>query len=264
MLNNHSIISAKKKFGQNFLADRSILSKIVDVAGDIENRNVLEVGAGLGALTNEILLRSPKKFVSIEIDKDLYNILVEEIKSDNFQLINEDALKVDESEFFNGNINVIANLPYNVGTNLLIKWLENIELFDSFTLLLQKEVVDRIVANPYTKEYGRLSIISQSLCNVKKAFDVKPSFFRPPPKVMSSIVYLSKKDNINLNIKKLSYITLKLFSQRRKKIKKIIDNMVFNKELDESIYDVLDLNKRAEEISVKDYIDISNKVNIVK
>ena len=143
----------KKKFGQNFLTTDVILNKIVDVAGDIKNKNVLEVGPGPGGLTSAILKKEPKKLISIEIDNDLFEILKIEFKQyNNFQVINEDALKINENEYFDNNINIIANLPYNVGTNLLIKWLNNINLFESFTLLLQKEVVERIVAKPCTKE----------------------------------------------------------------------------------------------------------------
>lgn len=249
----------KKKFGQNFLTSENILDKIVAVAGNIENKNILEVGPGPGGLTTSILKQKPKKLISVEIDNDLFEILkVEFDKYNNFEVINEDALKINESEYFNNNINVIANLPYNVGTNLLLKWLNNIQLFESFTLLLQKEVVERIVAKPCTKDYGRLSIITQALCDAKKMFDIKPESFIPPPKVMSSVVYIKPKQNIeNINIKKLGIITQTLFSQRRKKIKNAINLLLKQNIINSNSIMDIDLDKRAEELSVDEYINLS-------
>lgn len=249
----------KKKFGQNFLTSENILDKIVAVAGNVENKNILEVGPGPGGLTTSILKQKPKKLISVEIDNDLFEILkVEFDKYNNFEVINEDALKINESEYFNNNINVIANLPYNVGTNLLLKWLNNIQLFESFTLLLQKEVVERIVAKPCTKDYGRLSIITQALCDAKKMFDIKPEFFIPPPKVMSSVVYIKPKQNIEkIDIKKLEIITQTLFSQRRKKIKNAINLLLKQNFINSNSVIDIDLDKRAEELSVDEYIDLS-------
>lgn len=249
----------KKKFGQNFLTSENILDKIVAVAGNIENKNILEVGPGPGGLTTSILKQKPKKLISVEIDNDLFEILkVEFDKYNNFEVINEDALKINESKYFDNNINVIANLPYNVGTNLLLKWLNNIQLFESFTLLLQKEVVERIVAKPCTKDYGRLSIITQALCDAKKMFDIKPESFIPPPKVMSSVVYIKPKQNIeNINIKKLGIITQTLFSQRRKKIKNAINLLLKQNFINSNSIINIDLDKRAEELSVGEYINLS-------
>ncbi|HSQ97939.1 MAG TPA: 16S rRNA (adenine(1518)-N(6)/adenine(1519)-N(6))-dimethyltransferase RsmA [Rickettsiales bacterium] len=254
-------LSTKKKFGQNFLVDELLLDKIVSVACDIKNTNVLEIGAGPGGLTFSILKQNPKKLVSIEIDKDCFNILKTEFNQyNNFEVINKDALKIDEKSFFdNEKINVIANLPYNVGTALLLKWLNNLEIFNSFTLLLQKEVVDRIIAEPCTKDYGRLTVLVQALCNVKKGFDIKPTSFIPAPKVMSSVVNITPKANIqNIDIKKLSDITFILFNQRRKIIKKPIQDLIKNQKLDSKVLDFIDLNKRAEELNVECFIRIQS------
>lgn len=249
----------KKKFGQNFLTSENILDKIVAVAGNIENKNILEIGPGPGGLTTSILKQKPKKIISVEIDNDLFEILkVEFDKYNNFEVINEDALKINESKYFDNNINVIANLPYNVGTSLLLKWLNNIQLFESFTLLLQKEVVERIVAKPCTKDYGRLSIITQALCDAKKMFDIKPESFIPPPKVMSSVVYIKPKQNIEkIDIKKLGIITQTLFSQRRKKIKNAINLLLKQNFINSNSIINIDLDKRAEELSVDEYINLS-------
>lgn len=249
----------KKKFGQNFLVDENLLDKIVSVAGDLNGNNILEIGPGPGGLTNSILKKNPKKLISVEIDKDYFEILkIEFDKYKNFEVINDDALQVDEKKLFNGEkFKVIANLPYNVGTALLIKWIKNIEYFQSFALLLQKEVVERIVAKPSNKDYGRLSVLIQSLCDVKKAFDVKPTSFLPPPKVMSSVVYMEPKNiNTNVDIEKLSKITLALFGQRRKKIRNAFENLIKTSIIGENKINVVDLNKRAEELSVEEYLSL--------
>jgi len=258
-------LSTKKKFGQNFLVDELLLDKIVSVAGNITNTNVMEIGPGPGGLTFSILKQNPKKLVSIEIDKDCFNLLKIEFESyKNFEVINEDALKIDEHQYFhNEKINVIANLPYNVGTALLIKWLDNLFLFNSFTLLLQKEVVDRIIATPCNKNYGRLSVIVQALCDAKKAFDIKPTSFIPAPKVISSVIHIIPKKNIeNINITKLSNITLALFNQRRKIIKNPLQNLIKNQKLSSDVLKFVDLNKRAEELTVDEFIKIHNYIKI--
>jgi 16S rRNA (adenine1518-N6/adenine1519-N6)-dimethyltransferase len=254
-------LSTKKRFGQNFLVDEILLDKIVNVAGNITNLNVMEVGSGPGGLTFSILKQNPKKLLSIEIDKDYFELLKVEFENyKNFDIINEDALKVNEQLYFDNNkINVIANLPYNVGTALLLKWLNNLKIFSSFSLLLQKEVVDRIVANPHSRNYGRLSIITQALCSVNKVFDIKPSSFIPAPKVMSSVIHIvPREDILNINIKKLSEITLVLFNQKRKIIKKSIQNLIKDKKLNDDVLDFIDLNKRAEEITVDEFIKLHN------
>ncbi|MDR2527085.1 MAG: 16S rRNA (adenine(1518)-N(6)/adenine(1519)-N(6))-dimethyltransferase RsmA [Rickettsiales bacterium] len=239
---------AKKRFGQNFLVNSDLLSKIANVA-QISGKNILEIGPGPGGLTHAILKECPKKLVSIEIDKNYFNILKNEfIGYNNFEVINNDAVKINESDYFDGNINVIANLPYNVGTHLLLKWLNNIKIYESFTLLLQKEVVDRIIAKPNTKEYGRLSVMAQAITFPKKMFDISPSSFIPSPKVMSSVIHLKPKQT-NFSFEKLSKITSVLFANRRKKIRAPIEKLKINV--------VIDLNKRAEELSVDDFINLS-------
>lgn len=249
-------IFTKKKFGQNFLVDEKLLDKIVSVSGNLANKNVLEVGPGPGGLTYSILKQNPNKLISVEIDKDCFEILNREFSNyKNLLLINDDILKVDLSSY--SKLKVIANLPYNVGTNILINWLKNLEYFKDFTLLLQKEVVDRIIAKPNTKEYGRLSVLVQSLCEAKSMFDVKPENFIPPPKVMSSVVYIKPKTNFkDINIDKLSKITFALFNQRRKKIKKAVESLIAGGVIDESVKGGVDLDKRAEEISVEEYMEL--------
>jgi len=247
-------ILAKKKFGQNFLTDEKILDRIVSSANITNGCNVLEIGSGPGGLTNAILKANPKKLVSLEIDKEWYEILSQEYKIyDNFELVNKDALTVNEQELFGGEkIKIVANLPYNIGTALLIKWINNLNIFHDFTLLLQKEVVDRIVAKPKTKSYGRLSVLVQSTCAVKKLFDLSPKSFTPQPKVISSLIAIVPKQNVQVNIHTLSEITLLLFSQRRKKIRHAVAN--------KSMPDFVDLDKRAEELTVEEYVKLAKTI----
>jgi 16S rRNA (adenine1518-N6/adenine1519-N6)-dimethyltransferase len=249
-------LNTKKKFGQNFLINNNILNKIVAVAGNIENENILEIGAGPGGLTNAILMQKPQKIISIEIDKNYYSVLKNEfLDFNNFEIINDDAMKVIYKNLFTDKekkIKIISNLPYNIGTHLLLKWIKEAVIFDSFTLLLQKEVVDRIVATPNKKEYGRLSVLLQTFADCKKIFDVKPSNFIPSPKVISSVVHIKIKKNIDVNFEKISKITSILFNNRRKKIRTAIEN--FN------IKSCLNLDRRAEELTVDDFINLT-KIN---
>ncbi|NLE03680.1 MAG: 16S rRNA (adenine(1518)-N(6)/adenine(1519)-N(6))-dimethyltransferase RsmA [Crenarchaeota archaeon] len=254
----------KKSLGQNFLIDEVLLDKIANVAKIDKNSNILEVGSGPGGLTYSILKQNPEKLVSIELDDRCFNILKEEFHSyKNFRIINSDALNIDESLYFDKKIKVIANLPYNIGTALILKWLNSIDLFEDFTLLLQKEVVERIVAKPGNKDYGRLSVIVQAFCEAKKVFDIKPTSFLPPPKVMSSVIYIKSREarDINsINIKKLEYITFSLFNQRRKKIKQSILKLMYDGKIDEDVLNLFDMDKRAEELEVYEFILLSNKL----
>ena len=224
----------KKSFGQNFLTNPELLTKIVNCAGNIENENILEIGTGPAGLTTAILKKQPKKLITVDMDERCVNIANTEIKPffPNLEAIHSDALKINENELFNGEkYSIIANLPYNIGTVLLFKWLENkdVKNIKSMTLLLQKEVVERIVSKNNSKNYGRLSVMCQYICDVKKYFDIAPSAFTPPPKVVSSVVGLTVKQDVNLDIVvKLSKLCHVLFNQRRKTVlnnlKKICEN----------------------------------------
>lgn len=247
--------STKKSLGQNFLINSGLNSKIVDCAGLIQDSNILEVGSGIGSLTRAILDRKPKKLVTIDTDKRCVDILNFEIKPfyDNLIIIKEDALLLDEKAIFNEKFKIIANLPYNIGTNLLLKWMKNsIDKIDSMTILLQKEVVDRIIAKPKTKNFCRLSVICQYLCDLKKYFDVSPSAFYPQPKIVSSVVCLMPKTNIDFKIiPKLFELTSILFSKRRKTIKNNLDG--FHDYLN-PIEQNININLRADQLGIEDFI----------
>ena len=214
----------KKSLGQNFLTDKNIADIIVN-AGDInKNDTVLEVGPGTGSITEKILSKSPKKIFAIEKDRFLSNKLCEKFRN-KIVLINEDILKVDEKKFSNDPMIVFGNLPYNISTQILIKWIRFNNLnntFKKFILMFQKEVAERIIAQTNAKNYGRLAVLSSWKMKVKKIIDVSPKSFYPIPKVKSTVLFIEpKKEYFNLkNPKNLEHITNVFFSQRRKMIKK--------------------------------------------
>jgi len=196
-----------KSLGQNFLFDQNIIKKIANVV-NIENKNVLEIGTGLGHLTKTLVSKA-KKVVTIEIDKKLIPYLNEEFKdNNNLKIINQDFLKIDlanliTKEFANDNqVIVIANLPYYLTSPIILKLLENVKFFSAFVLMMQKEVSQRLNAKVNTKAYSNLSVMCQFYCQVKVVFDVKPQSFFPAPKVTSSVVLFQVKDDINLDDEK--------------------------------------------------------------
>ena len=148
---------------------------------------VIEIGPGPGGLTNSILLQNPKKLIVIEPDVRCVNAL-SELQTDRLEIINGDALKIDVRRIAPKGVKLIANLPYNIATVLLFQWLEYIEYFESLTLMFQKEVADRITGTSRTKEYGRVSIMAQSFCDIKHIFDIPPTAFVPQPKITSSVI----------------------------------------------------------------------------
>ena len=189
-------IKAKKSLGQNFLIDREVLEKIVSIT-DITNKEVLEIGPGSGNLTTYILKKKPKKLYVVEKDDDLAILLKEKFDTE-IKIINDDILKVSESTISDQKLSVFGNLPYNISTEILSKWILNIGSnfwFDSLILMFQKEVADRIISEFNNSNYGRLSILSSWKLNVKKILDIKPQSFSPRPKIDSSLLLFTPKEN---------------------------------------------------------------------
>jgi len=224
------LIIAKKSLGQNFLVDKNILDKIVNTA-IIKDKNILEIGPGTGNLTTCILSKRPKKIFVIEKDNELATNLENKFKN-KLTIINEDVLKIDETKLFNEKLTVFGNLPYNISTEILNKWIVNLKnnfWFDFLVLMFQKEVADRIIAEFNTSKYGRLSIICNWKLQIKKVCDIKPEAFSPRPKVDSTLLLFSPKKNfvkIN-NPDNLEEVTRVFFNQRRKMLKKPF-NQLFN------------------------------------
>ena len=253
------MITAKKSLGQNFLTDKNVINKIINLTS-IQNEVILEVGPGTGNLTSHILKKKPKKFYVIEKDNKLASYLNDKFK-DQLTIINDDVLKVDETLLFKDTITVFGNLPYNISTEILSKWIVNLKdhfWFNTLILMFQKEVAERIVADFNTSSYGRLSILSNWKLNIKKICDIKPEAFYPKPKVDSSLLLFSPKKNF-VKIKdpeNLEIITRTFFNQRRKMIKKPF-NQLFNG--NQKILDKLkiDLNLRPQNINLETYYKLA-------
>ncbi len=253
------MIKAKKSLGQNFLIDKNILNKIVETA-DIKDKVVLEVGPGTGNLTSFILKQKPKKFFVIEKDTNLAKNL-ENLFNDQITIINDDILLLNENNLSKEKITVFGNLPYNISTEILVRWILNLKdnfWFDNLILMFQKEVADRIIAKINTSNYGRLSILSNWKLNIKKVCDINPDSFSPKPKVQSSLLYFSPKKNFYKlkSSKNLEKVTRVFFNHRRKMLKKPF-NQIFNG--DQKIIEKLklNLNLRPQNLNFETYYKLA-------
>ena len=255
------MIKAKKSLGQNFLVDPNIIEKIINII-EIKDKNILEVGPGTGNLTYEILKKDPKKIIVIEKDNALVELLKDKFGS-KIEVINEDILKINEYSLINEKLIVFGNLPYNISTEILCKWILNIKenpWFKCLILMFQKEVADRIVAKFNTKNYGRLSILANWRLNIEKICDVRPTSFSPRPRVDSSILFFKpKKKFFNLNnSKNLEKITRVFFMHRRKMIKKPF-NQLFNGN-NKIISELkINLNLRPQNLNFETYFKLTNE-----
>ena len=255
------MIKAKKSLGQNFLIDKNILEKISNTT-EIKDKNILEVGPGTGNLTSTILKKKPKKLIVIEKDNFLAKNL-KEIFNEELIIINDDVLNIDENLISKEVVSVFGNLPYNISTEILSKWIINLKnkfWFDCLILMFQKEVANRIIAKCNTSNYGRLSIICNWKLNIKKICDIKPESFSPKPKIDSSLLYFYPKKKfakIN-NPKNLEKVTRIFFNQRRKMIKKPF-NQLFNG--NEKIIEKLkiNLNLRPQNLDFETYYKLVNE-----
>ena len=253
------MIRAKKSLGQNFLIDEKILEKITN-STEIYNKIILEIGPGTGNLTSYILKKNPKKMFVIEKDNELASDLENKFNN-QITIINEDVLKIDETKLFKEEVTVFGNLPYNISTEILSKWIINLKKnfwFDCLVLMFQKEVADRIIAEFNTSNYGRLSIICNWKLNIKKICDIKPSAFIPKPKIDSSLlIFYPKKNFVKIkDPKNLEKITRIFFNQKRKMLKKPF-NQLFNG--DQRVLDKLkiDLTMRPQNINLDTYYKLT-------
>ena len=255
------MINAKKSLGQNFLTDRNILDKIVNVTA-IKNKIILEIGPGTGNLTSFILKNKPKKVFVIEKDNNLAKNLNLNF-GEQLTIINDDILDVNESTLFQEKVTVFGNLPYNISTEILSKWIINLKdifWFDHLVLMFQKEVAERIIANFNNSNYGRLSILANWKLNIKKICDIKPESFSPRPKIDSSLLFFTPKQNFYKikNPKNLEKVTRIFFSQRRKMLKKPF-NQLFNG--NKKIIDNLkiNLNLRPQNLDFETYYKLTSE-----
>ena len=259
-------IKAKKSLGQNFLIDRNVLEQIANTV-EITNREVLEIGPGSGNLTSFILKKNPKKVYAVEKDDDLASLLKDKFTNE-ITIINDDILKISEDKISNEKLTVFGNLPYNISTEILSKWITNLDKkiwFESLVLMFQKEVAERIIAESNTSKYGRLSILSNWKLNIKKIIDIKPESFSPRPKVDSSLlVFTPKKNFFELkNAKNLEIFTRIFFSQRRKMLKKPF-NQVFNNAKEVADKFNINLNLRPQNLEPEMYFKLVKEYESLK
>ena len=230
---------AKRSLGQNFLIDKNILKKIVETGNISKEDNILEIGPGSGNLTEYIIKSKPRNIIVVEKDIELIKILESKFKED-IKIINNDVLKLTDN-FYNDKFVIFGNLPYNISTKILSNWCLNKEVkVKKLILMFQKEVADRIIAKVNTKDYSRITILSNWKFNINKIFDISPECFFPKPKIKSTLLeFIPKKKIVKLsNPKNLENITKIFFSQRRKMVKKNFTKLF------------------------KNYKDVQNKINI--
>lgn len=256
-------LRAKKSLGQNFLLDLNLTSKIARYAGNLDQFDILEIGPGPGGLTRSLLHEGARKVVAIEKDNRCIEAL-EEIQATfpgRLKLLQGDALSTNASEHLADPVRIIANLPYNIGTELLVRWLTSKtwpSFWQSMTLMFQKEVANRIVASPGSKAYGRLSVMSQWRCDTKIAFNVPATAFTPPPKVESALVHFEalKEPKFSAEVEVLEFVVSKAFNQRRKMLRGALKGYFQN--VEEGLLSIGVLpTKRAEDITVQEYCAMS-------
>ena len=256
------MIKAKKSLGQNFLVDHNTILKIINTT-KINEKEILEVGPGTGNLTIEILKKNPKKVYLVEKDNELSHTLKEKF-GDQVIIFNENILDLNEKSLSKEKLIVFGNLPYNISTEILCNWIvkltDNHFWFSELILMFQKEVADRIISNFNSSYYGRLAILSNWKLNVKKICDISPNCFSPKPKVDSSLLHFTPKDNwIKIkDPKNIEKITRIFFSHRRKMLKKPY-NQLFNG--DQKVLDQLNinLNLRPQNLNFETYYKLTNE-----
>jgi len=250
-------LKPKKKFGQHFLTNKLIAKKIVDNLNNTPSHLILEIGPGEGALT-QFLIEKKNKIKLIEIDEEAIKIL--RIKFPQIDIIHDDFLKYDLTKSGNKKYIIVGNFPYNISTQILFKILNSRDLVDEVVGMFQKEVADRICSAPNSKKYGIPSVLLQAFFNCQQLFDVSANNFDPKPKVNSSVIKLTRNNKCDLgcDYKQFIQVVKSSFSQRRKKIKNALKN--FTNLNDQRISQMI--TKRAEELSVKDFIELTNTIKL--
>ena len=257
-------LSASKALGQNFLLDGQLLDRIARVPGDLKGERVYEVGPGPGGLTRA-LLKAGAEVTAVERDKRCLPALAElgEACGTRLRVIEGDALAIDEAEAAGSGAHVVANLPYNVGTALLVRWLGGDQWppwWKSLTLMFQQEVAERIVARPGSSAYGRLSVLAQWRSEAKLALKVHRSAFVPPPKVMSAVVHIVPAEAPpGVSAATLEKVTAAAFGQRRKMLRRSLQGLAGALEALDRLG--IDAERRAETLSVSEFVEIARLID---
>ena len=255
------MIKPKKSLGQNFLIDNNILNKIVKLI-EINNSNIVEIGPGTGNLTKKIIEQKPKSLILIEKDQKLFQNLRNYLVGNNYQIFNEDILKINLEKIIKKDSIIIGNLPYNISTQILVKlikfekWLPK---YKKLVLMFQKEVADKILAKFNTPGYGRLAVITSSRLKITNYFNISPNSFYPIPKVKSTVLVLEPIVNKNFeisNIENLEKISHTFFSRKRKMINKAFNELFKNPNLIAKKINI-DLRLRPNQLTEKDYFRIT-------
>ncbi len=257
-------LDAKKRFGQHFLLDLNLTRRIARAAAPLGEGTVIEIGPGPGGLTRALLLEGAGHVVAIEVDARAFGPLLElqAAAGGRLDLVEADALKVEPRALGAAPRRIVANLPYNISTALLVRWLHAANDIADMVLMFQKEVVDRLVAAPRTKDYGRLSVLAQHVCEVRRLFDVAPTAFVPPPKVTSAVARLTPRPPAArlADLGPLERVTAAAFGQRRKMLRGSLAG-VFADPV--GILERLGLQPtaRAEELSVGDFVRLAGALD---
>ncbi len=258
-------LRAKKSLGQNFLLDLNLTAKIARAAGDLSQATVIEVGPGPGGLTRALLSHGAKRVVAIERDERCLTALAEIATHwpGRLEIISGDAMKTDFAALAGteGETRIVANLPYNIGTELLIRWLTVAgwpPFWSSLTLMFQKEVAQRIVAQPGENAYGRLGVLAGWRTRARIVFDLPPQAFTPPPKVSSAVIHIEPRQTpLGVSEKTLARVTEAAFGQRRKMLRQSLKGIGGERLLDQA---GIDGTRRAETLSVEEFVALANAI----
>ena len=257
-------LDAKKRFGQHFLLDLNLTRRIARAAAPLDEGTVIEIGPGPGGLTRALLLEGAGHVVAVEVDARAFGPLLElQAAADGrLDLLEADALKIEPRDLGAAPLRIVANLPYNVSTALLVRWLHAANDITDMVLMFQKEVVDRLVAAPRTKDYGRLSVLAQHVCEVRRLFDVAPTAFVPPPKVTSAVARLTPRPQAArlADLRPLERVTAAAFGQRRKMLRGSLAGVYANPV---ATLERLGLQPtaRAEELTVDDFVRLAGALD---
>jgi 16S rRNA (adenine1518-N6/adenine1519-N6)-dimethyltransferase len=257
-------LDAKKRFGQHFLLDLNLTRRIARAAAPLNEGTVIEVGPGPGGLTRALLLEGAASVVAVELDRRAIGALreLEAAADGHLALVEADALQVEPAALGPAPRRIVANLPYNVSTPLLVRWLHAADELTDMVLMFQKEVVDRLVASPRSKDYGRLSVLAQHVCEVRRLFDIPASAFVPPPKVVSSVARLTPRHAADrlADLRPLERLTAAAFGQRRKMLRGSLAGLFGDPT---AVLTELGLSPtaRAEELSVADFVRLAGRLD---
>jgi 16S rRNA (adenine1518-N6/adenine1519-N6)-dimethyltransferase len=255
-------LSARKSLGQNFLLDLNLTRRIARSAGDLATGTTIEIGPGPGGLTRALLIEGAAHVVAIERDERAIDALAPLVEASRgrLEIVCADALTIDPATLGPAPRRIVANLPYNIGTRLLLDWLEFPERFESLTLMFQKEVADRLVAPVGSEAFGRLSVLVQWLCRVRPLLELPPSAFTPPPKVKSTVVQLVPRATplVSADRAALEKVTAAAFGQRRKMLRQSLKPLGGDVLLERA---GIAPTERPERLSIEDFCRIANALD---